>query len=57
MKRFEYKVVSFPTKMAMNPKQFDDVAQQFETELNLLGSQGWELVQRQDAMFFFKREL
>ena len=31
------------------------MAQEFEEALNALGAEGWELVQRQDAMFFFKR--
>ena len=29
----------------------------FETNLNKLGAEGWELVQRADDFLFFKREL
>ena len=57
MRMWEYKVLAVATKLAMNQKGFDEAAEQFEAELNRLGAEGWELVQRQDGMFFLKREL
>ena len=57
MKKWEYKVITIATKMPVTTKQQEQVAQEFEEALNALGAEGWELVQRQDAMFFFKREV
>ena len=57
MKKWEYKVITIATKMPVTTKQYEQVAQEFEEALNDLGAEGWELVQRQDAMFFFKREV
>lgn len=57
MKKWEYKVITVATKMPVTTKQYEQVAQEFEDALNALGAEGWELVQRQDAMFFFKREV
>ena len=57
MKKYEYKVVTIATAFAMNTKQYEKMALDFETQLNDLGREGWELVQRKDSMFFFKREL
>ena len=57
MKKWEYKVITIATKMPVTTKQYEQVAQEFEEALNALGAEGWELVQRQDAMFFFKREV
>ena len=57
MKKWKYKVITIATKMPVTTKQYEQVAQEFEEALNALGAEGWELVQRQDAMFFFKREV
>ena len=57
MKKFEYKVVTIATSMAMTTKHFEKTAQEFEAQLNKLGADGWELVQRTDGFFFFKREI
>ena len=56
MKKFEYRVVTIPTGFAMNTKQYEEIAREFEKELNALGDDGWELIQRMDGFFFFKRE-
>lgn len=55
MTKYEYKVITIPTTLAMSTKQFEKIAQEFETQLNELGAEGWELVQRMDGFFFFKR--
>ena len=57
MKKYEYKVITIATTLAMNTKQFEKTAQEIEAQLNKLGSDGWELVQRKDSFFFFKREI
>lgn len=56
MKKYEYKVIAIATALAMNMKQYEKTAQKFEEQLNELGSEGWELVQRTDGFFIFKRE-
>ena len=56
MKKFEYKVVSIPTSIPLGAKGYEKTATEFETTLNNLGAEGWELVQRADGFFFFKRE-
>lgn len=56
MKKYEYKVITIPTNLAINAKQYEKIAQEFETILNELGANGWELIQRMDGFFFFKRE-
>lgn len=57
MKKYEYKVVLMATKTAMTVKNMEAAAKAFEQELNRFGAEGWELIQREDGMFFFKREL
>ena len=57
MKKFEYKVVSIPTSIPLGSKGYEKTATEFETTLNNLGAEGWELVQRADGFFFFKREI
>ena len=57
MKQFEYKVITSPTRIPITNKQYDDVALDFQRQLNELGLEGWELVQRCDGFFFFKREI
>mgnify|MGYP001025538081 FL=1 len=57
MKKYEYKVTTIATTMSITAKGYEKVAQEFETKLNELGTEGWEFVQRIDSLFFFKREL
>ena len=57
MKKSEYKVVSIPTSRPLGAKGYEKTATEFETTLNNLGAEGWELVQRADGFFFFKREI
>lgn len=57
MKKFEYKVMSIPTSISLGSKGYEKIAFEFETQLNKLGAEGWELVQRVDGLFFFKREI
>lgn len=57
MKKYEYKVITIATTMAMTTKQYEKTAQEYETKLNELGAEGWELVQRMDSFFFFKRPI
>ena len=38
-------------------KQYEEAAQEFETQLNVLGAQGWEFIQRADGFFFLKRDM
>ena len=57
MKKFEYKVVSIPTSIPLGAKGYEKIAAEFENILNELGAEGWELVQRADGFFFFKREI
>ena len=57
MKKFEYKVVAIPTSIPLGTKGYEKIATEFETIFNKLGAEGWELIQRADGFFFFKREI
>lgn len=57
MKKFEYKVVPIATSIAIGTKGYEKAASEFENQLNKLGEEGWEFVQRVDGFFFFKREI
>lgn len=57
MKKFEYKVISILTSIPLGSKGYEKIATEFETRLNELGAEGWELIQRADGFFFFKREI
>ena len=56
MKKFEYKVISIPTSIPLGAKGYEKIATEFETALNNLGAEGWELVQRADGFFFSSKE-
>lgn len=55
MKKFEYKVITIATNLAMTTKQYEKLAEEYEEKLNALGEEGWELVNRVNGFFFFKR--
>ncbi len=57
MKKFEYKVITIPTRIPLGTKGYEEIAAEFETALNKLGAEGWEFVQRTDGCLFFKREV
>ena len=57
MKQFEYKVIAIPTRLPITNKQYDEIALDFQQQFNALGLEGWELVNRVDGFFFFKREI
>lgn len=57
MKQFEYKVIAIPTRLPITNKQYDEIALDFQQQFNALGLEGWELVNRADGFFFFKREI
>lgn len=57
MKQFEYKVIAIPTRIPITNKQYDEIALDFQQQFNALGLEGWELVDRADGFFFFKREI
>ena len=46
-----------PSTLPITTKGYGKVIQELETKLNELGAEGWELVQRVDSLFFFKREI
>ena len=54
MKQFEYKVIAPAVNLALTTRQYEQQAQ--EKLLNTLGAEGWELVQKADGFYFFKRE-
>lgn len=55
MKKYEYKVITIMA-FAATAKGYEKMAQEYEALLNELGADGWELIQRKDELFFFKRE-
>lgn len=57
MKQFEYKVIAIPTRLPITNKQYDEIALDFQQQFNALGLEGWELVNRADGFFFFKRKI
>jgi len=57
LKKYEYKVITLATTLAVSTKQYEKIAQEFQAQLNELGAGGWELVQRMDGFFFLKREI
>lgn len=57
MKQFEYKVIAIPTRIPITNKQYDEIAMDYQQQFNALGLEGWELVDRADGFFFFKREI
>lgn len=57
MKQFEYKVIAIPTRLPITNKQYDEIALDFQQQFNALGLEGWELADRADGFFFFKREI
>ena len=56
MKQFEYKVIAPAVNLALTTRQYEQQAQELEKLLNTLGAEGWELVQKADGFYFFKRE-
>ena len=61
MKRFEYRVISVKKGTFISAKKY---AMQLASELNALGSEGWELIETVGSAFIdgyvlqvFKREL
>lgn len=52
MKKFEYKVLTIAVNFAITTSQYVAQAKEIEDQLNELGKEGWELVQKRDAMFF-----
>ena len=57
MKQYEYKVITIAASLPDTKNGYENAAQYFETQLIALGWAGWELVQRTDGLFFFKREI
>lgn len=48
MKKYEYKIITIATSLAVSTKGYEKIAQEFEVQLNELGA---------DGFFFFKREI
>jgi len=57
MKKYEYKVMTMTPTIPTTAKGYGKIIQDFETTLNELGADGWELIQQIDSLFFFKREV
>lgn len=57
MKKYEYKVISKGTPVALNDKKMAEMALEIEQELNQLGLDGWEFVQWKNPVLIFKREV
>jgi len=57
MKKFEYKVVVIPVNVTLTAKQHYKTADEIENVMNELGKEGWELVQKADSMYYFKRAI
>lgn len=49
-KKYEYRIITIATSLAVSRKQYEKIAQEFEMQLNELGADGWELVQRMDGI-------
>ncbi len=49
--------LAISTSVALGTKGYEKIAVEFEIELNKLGAEGWELIQRVDGLFFLKREI
>lgn len=56
MKQFEYKVIAPGSESGATTRQYEQQAQELENLLNTLGAEGWELVQKAEGFYFFKRE-
>ena len=49
--------MAIPTSIPLGTKGYEKIAAEFEIELNKLGAESWELIQRMDGLFFLKREI
>ena len=56
MKQFEYKVIAPAVNLALITRRYEQQVQELEKLLNSLGVEGWELAQKADGFYFFKRE-
>ena len=56
MNQCEYKVLAPAVNRALPTRLDEQQAQELEKLLNTLGAEGWELVQKADGFYFFKRE-
>jgi len=57
MKKFEYRVVVIPVNMALTTNGYYKIAAEMEEKMNELGAEGWEFVQKNDGLYYFKREI